>query len=417
MTAASLGVSRWVFEDYWRGVPQITKWIEGGGVQTFTVPNGVTSVFVEMRGGTGGGDPTVGKQTSGGFVSGWLNVEEGEVLNIRVGGAGQAPSGHTGGAGGYNGGGKGGDSTSAATYPIGGYGAGGGSDVRQGGDSLDNRVAVAAGAGGASGFGHIGGAGGPNVGQNGPQYVANLDLAGHGGTQNSGGASGPGGADGIKGSGGIGSNNAANVHSGAGGGGGGYYGGGGGGIGSHNAVEQANGITWAYGGGGGSNYVDGLDASQGKIHNSRGDHFSNLSTKPQAFVSITYTQTRVVYQLDINPNDGGTPNVTKNVTMSQNTGPNRVNIIQEGQSQAPVLGFSGVILTQEHLEAMEMWYDRRVFIKVSDDLGREFYGVFNKFAPHRQRRASNFWYHTFDAEFTLSAYRNASGNWLYGRVF
>lgn len=124
----------------------------------------------------------------------------------------------------------------------------------------------------------------------------------------------------------------------------------------------------------------------------------------------------VQYTFDINPNDNGAVTIQKNIQMSQTVGPNRVNVLQEGQNQAPILAFSGVILNQQQLEAMELWYDRRVLIKITDDLGREYYGVFSQFTPKRVRRASNFWYHSYDAQFTLSAYKNASGDWLYGRV-
>jgi hypothetical protein len=181
-------------------------------------------------------------------------------------------------------------------------------------------------------------------------------------------------------------------------------------------LQQISGhLIMAFGGGGGSNYVGGFDGSQ-PIVNQAGARFNTISTKPQAFVKISYQQTSFAYTMEINPSDGGSPSIQKNVQISQSSGPNRVNIVQEGASQAPLMGFSGTILTQSQLEALEMWFDRRVFIKITDDLGREFYGVFSKFTPKRSRRASNFWYHTYDAEFTLSAYRNASGNWVYGRV-
>lgn len=122
------------------------------------------------------------------------------------------------------------------------------------------------------------------------------------------------------------------------------------------------------------------------------------------------------YVWEINPNEGGSPQVTKNISMASNTGPNRVAIVQEGSNQAATLTFSGIILTQEHYEAIEYWYDRRVLIKLTDDLGRQFFGIFSKFAPQRSRRSTNPWYHTYSAEFVVSAYINASGQRVYGKV-
>lgn len=122
------------------------------------------------------------------------------------------------------------------------------------------------------------------------------------------------------------------------------------------------------------------------------------------------------YTFEINPNEGGSPSVTKNIHAAQNTGPNRTGILQEGTSQISSIAFSGVVITQTQYEAMETWFDKRVLIKLTDDLGRTFYGVFSKWNPKRQRRASHQWYHTYDAEFQVVAYTNASGTRTFGRV-
>jgi hypothetical protein len=122
------------------------------------------------------------------------------------------------------------------------------------------------------------------------------------------------------------------------------------------------------------------------------------------------------YTWEINPNDGGSPTVEKNMTILQNTGPNRMNLVQEGANQVPTIAFSGSILTQAHYEALELWYDRRVLIKLTDDLLRTFYGVFSSFSPKRSRRAFNPWYHTYDAQFHVTAYYSASGQRVYGRI-
>lgn len=123
-----------------------------------------------------------------------------------------------------------------------------------------------------------------------------------------------------------------------------------------------------------------------------------------------------IYSFEINPNDGGSPEAHKQMTLLQSAGPNRMNLVQEGNTTAPTLSFSGVILEQVQYENLEYWFDRRVLIKLVDDLNRTFYGVFSKFAPKRSRRPNNPWYHTYDAEFTVTAYVNASGRRVYGRL-
>lgn len=122
------------------------------------------------------------------------------------------------------------------------------------------------------------------------------------------------------------------------------------------------------------------------------------------------------YTWEVNPNDGGSPQVQKNMTILQSSGPNRMNLVMEGNSTVPTIAFSGVILTQAHYQAMELWFDRRVLIRLLDDLNRTFYGVFSKWTPKRSRRALNPWYHTYDAEFHVTAYINASGQRVYGRI-
>lgn len=404
-------VVKWTFEDFWQGQGKTVAYYFQGSAVSFVVPDSVSMIRATLRGAPGGGesiDPVAG----GGYLVVDIPVTGGETLMLRVGGrGGRVIPGLTGVTGGYNGGGDGGNALIAGH--TGGYGGGGATDIRQGGDSLTNRVAVAAGGGGNSGeaLSYSGGLGGGPTGGGGhssagpaPARTANY-YGGKGGTQTAGGVHGVGGGsanDGARGQGGDGKN--STLRNAGGGGGGGLYGGGGGGIAGSLPVGDAG------GGGGGSNGVaDGVTI----ITNGRGSSGVN----PQdAYLTLEYTEEADVYVFEINPNDGGTPGVTKNILMSQNVGPNRVGILQEGQSQAPVMAFSGVILAQAELEALEKWYDRRVLIQMTDDLGRVFYGVFSQFNPKRSRRATNVWYHTYDAQFTLSAYKNASGDWIYGRI-
>lgn len=121
------------------------------------------------------------------------------------------------------------------------------------------------------------------------------------------------------------------------------------------------------------------------------------------------------YQFDINPNEGGSPGLEKPVTTSQSTGPGGPTIVQEGGLSQITIGFKGVILTQTHYEALEDWFMRRVLLELDDDLGRKFRGVFTKWAPARERRTFNPWFHTYEADFLVMAYKSASNKLIYGR--
>ena len=206
-----------------------------GSVQTWTVPAGITSVNVDMSGAEGGAaisNPSVNFGGKGGRVQTTLAVTPGQVLYIYVG---EKP---TGAPGGWNGGGSGGPNSA---------GGGGGTDIRLGGQTLQNRI-LSAGAGGGAGwacgsndFGGDGGgsgnaANGIRCGQ------PNTCHCGFGASPTAGGQASQCGCNNQSEFGSLGQGgDKDNCYGNGGGGGGGHYGGGGGGDG---------------GGGGGSSYAD-----------------------------------------------------------------------------------------------------------------------------------------------------------------
>jgi len=250
-----------------------------GGIQTFTVPCGVTSIVIETWGAEGGAGATGGNSSTGGigglggYASGTMAVTPGDVLNVFVGGQGATPTG------GFNGGGNGG-STNAG-------GGGGATDIRVGGTAESDRVLVAGGGGGggragcetSAVAGGNGGVGGGGVGANGSDAPTSGGVAGGGFGGNAGSVQGAGGGAGIGCSGFLGAPGAsASTGTGAtggggqscccftlgsipggGGGGGGYLGGGAGGGGSAGTTGcSGNDKGAGGGGGGGSSYTASL---------------------------------------------------------------------------------------------------------------------------------------------------------------
>jgi hypothetical protein len=225
----------------------------------FTVPAGVHSITITADGASGGSDSSYG-YAQGGLVVATVPVTPKESLAVFVGGEGGFDEG------GYNGGSPG------QIKSYGAHGGGGASDVRQGGDGLQDRVVVAGGGGGLGGFGSFGapgagGSGGGHVGDDGlPLDQTGINASGgKGGAQRSGAEGGRagrrGGSDckgrhGSKGSLGDGGAGGSPCQSNAvgGGGGGGYYGGGGGGSGS--SASNTSGKPGGTGGGGGSSYIE-----------------------------------------------------------------------------------------------------------------------------------------------------------------
>ncbi|MCR9172453.1 MAG: glycine-rich protein [bacterium] len=143
-----------------------------GAMQTWVVPNGITSINVDAYGAQGGSNSPQTNVNYGGRVQADLPVTPGTTIYIYVG---EQPNGLTGG---WNGGGNG---------ETGGQGGGGASDIRIGGTTLNDRVIVAGGAGGGgfwSGQEVHGGIGGGLTA--GPGYRDNLsNYGGDPGTQTS----------------------------------------------------------------------------------------------------------------------------------------------------------------------------------------------------------------------------------------
>src|SRR5579871_2137271 len=131
-----------------------------GKEQHFTVPPNVTKVTIVAIGAHGGGFHGSVRALPG-RTRAIVPVTPGEQLAVFVGGHGTNRSSHTKpDDGGFNGGGGGGDGGGTGE----GWGGGGASDVRQGGDSPQDRIVIAGGGGGlastgGSGYGGFAGKG------------------------------------------------------------------------------------------------------------------------------------------------------------------------------------------------------------------------------------------------------------------
>jgi hypothetical protein len=227
-----------------------------GKTEIFIVPQGVTSITVDMAGGSGGniGEAIGGK---GGRVQCVVQVTPGETLRVNVGGAGLDGDNKSGIIkGGFNGGGTGYDDDDS----WGGGSGGGASDITRTPFGLKNRIVVAGGAGGggidgcSSSYMLYGGNGGGLIAADAqPAKGGGCDGSGFGGTQTEGGKKGNytlnpcenRSTDGKFGQGGNAFGACDNSDDGGSGGGGGWYGGGSGnfGAGGGGSSHTADGCT------------------------------------------------------------------------------------------------------------------------------------------------------------------------------
>ena len=238
-----------------------------GAVQTYTVPRGVDSVFMQVWGAEGGQtsgySSYVWEGGKGGYSQGKMAVTAGDVLNIYVGQKGNnGTSGISTTAASFNGGG-GSEANTSSSYFHGG-GGGGGTDIRVNSTALLARVIVAGGGGGAGyGVGTLttgeitGGYGGGTTGTQGTYYSGYQNRMGGAGTQTSGGAAGTyTSGNGTAGTFGVGGTGGGGSASGSGGGGG-WYGGGGGNYGSACTGSGGGGSGYVYTAATASNYPSG----------------------------------------------------------------------------------------------------------------------------------------------------------------
>jgi hypothetical protein len=241
-----------------------------GALQTYTVPCGVTQIYIEAYGAAGGNGSAGGGAGSnggsgglGGKTSGYMDVTPGQSLFIYVGGAGST------GAPGFNGGGTPGTQNAG--------GGGGATDIRINSTAVADRILVAGGGGGGGRggcetAGVSGGNGGSGNGGNGSNGTNSPDGgAGFGATGANAGAAGIG-CGGFLGQPGVTATNENGGNGGGGqscccfsigsipgggGGGGGMLGGGGGGGGSAGTTGcTGNNKGGGGGGAGGTGYTD-----------------------------------------------------------------------------------------------------------------------------------------------------------------
>ena len=276
----SVSLTNWNFE----ASAQTTTFNYTGGLQTFTVPAGVTSINITAKGAQGGGNTSVGSTGgTGAIMAGNFTVTPGQILNVLVAQKGVTAMYVGGGGGGSfvwdnatstleiaagGGGGAGYDETFFPAFVLGINGLNA-STTTSGVDG--NTIPTGAGTGGSGGttpvgyYSCAGGGGGWNTnGNNGTVFSCTFNCTGGktplaGGAGGIGGGSPPDNANGGYGGGGGGNGRCGAV---GGGGGGGYSGGGPGG-------EHFGGLDAYEAGGGGGSYDGGsfISATVGNTGN------------------------------------------------------------------------------------------------------------------------------------------------------
>lgn len=107
------------------------------------------------------------------------------------------------------------------------------------------------------------------------------------------------------------------------------------------------------------------------------------------------------YTFDINPNSGGSPTNEKTINYESTCAPDGKIIRYEGREKPQKLNFSGTLLEEDQYDAFLEWYNKHYQIKVTDDLGREFYIEIDVFNPTRENSYQYPWKHRYDIQATI----------------
>jgi hypothetical protein len=104
------------------------------------------------------------------------------------------------------------------------------------------------------------------------------------------------------------------------------------------------------------------------------------------------------YVFPVNPNEGGTGDRTKNISQQATAAPEGKTLLFEGRDSPETINLSGVVLEQAQLDAFNTWFDKRHQIRVTDDLGRQYWAYMTRFSATRNRRRSHPWHHSYTME-------------------
>ena len=103
--------------------------------------------------------------------------------------------------------------------------------------------------------------------------------------------------------------------------------------------------------------------------------------------------TSATYNWEINPYEGGTPGIRKNILTKSTAASDGQAILQEGRDDVQELTVTGHLLSEELLAAMKTWANKRYPVLLTDDLGRQFRIYITAVEFDRERSVNRVWRH------------------------
>jgi uncharacterized protein YPO0396 len=104
------------------------------------------------------------------------------------------------------------------------------------------------------------------------------------------------------------------------------------------------------------------------------------------------------YDFEINPNAGGSPGRSRKLTYTPTAAANGKTLAFEGRADPQRFDFSGVILHEAQYTAFDTWAQVGNQIRITDDLGRQFWIIIENWEPKRERAVHYPWKHSYTAK-------------------
>ena len=111
--------------------------------------------------------------------------------------------------------------------------------------------------------------------------------------------------------------------------------------------------------------------------------------------------TNVNVPLEINPSDVDMGGVQRTISETSASSPTGKRILFEGRRQPQKMVFTGVTFTKAQYEFFEDWANKNYQIRMTDDLGRQYWIYITRFAPTRRRAFNQPWLTDYTMEATV----------------
>jgi hypothetical protein len=108
--------------------------------------------------------------------------------------------------------------------------------------------------------------------------------------------------------------------------------------------------------------------------------------------------TNTTYSFEINPNAGGSPGRSRKLTYTPTASAQGKTLAFEGRADPQRCDFSGVVLTEAQYNAFDTWAQISNQVRITDDLGRQFWIVIESWLPKRERARHYPWKHSYEAK-------------------